>query len=217
MISVSWSPKTSWSASISLLKLWLTFLWGILAPSVHSGLLKRLADLIVHESFQWRPLVLYSFLSHFPQLCLSLLLLPTSSSLFPSFPVMTLLPPPALCSHTSPQVTSSRAAQQQQAQTGAGSGKKPPLPLNRSLSLLAEKHSIYNKLIWHCMKCCRYTDDIWRHWKTSMRIGIKTLLRKIGVCGIYNFISSYSMSPYKLRTASALLYFLWNNCNTFLG
>ncbi|KAI4806354.1 hypothetical protein KUCAC02_017183, partial [Chaenocephalus aceratus] len=43
-------------------------------------------------------------------------------SIHPFFPVMAPLPSRALCSPTSPQVTSSRAAQHQQSQSGAGSG-----------------------------------------------------------------------------------------------
>lgn len=52
-----------------------------------------------------------------------------SPSIHPFLPVMALLPSLALFSPTCPQVTSSRAAQQQQSQTGAGSGKNSPLLL----------------------------------------------------------------------------------------
>lgn len=66
-------------------------------------------------------------------------------SIHPFFPVMAPLPSLALCSPTSPQVTSSRAAQHQQSQSGAGSGKNSP---PRSLS--TEMHFLYSKWIWRC-------------------------------------------------------------------
>lgn len=62
--------------------------------------------------------------------CLSFSFLPMSSTplitpcIHPFFFVMVLFPLNRSVSPVSPQVTSSRAAQQQQSQTGAGSGKK---------------------------------------------------------------------------------------------
>lgn len=148
MISVSWASRTSWSASMSLFESPLCgdfitscsmFSWDSSKAWLNSLCIKVFDG---HYSlFFFYPISLNSDCP-FP----SLHLLPPpliTPSIHPFFPAMALLSSLALYSPTSPQVTSSRAAQQQQSQTGAGSGKNSPLLLFPTLLCLSSWRCIF--------------------------------------------------------------------------
>lgn len=103
MISVSGAPRTPWSASMSLFESPLCFLLGFHYSllCVHSGPLKGLTESIVHKSFWWQLLLLYSFLSCFFSSVSPLpssRLLPSPANSSPLCPPLTWLPLPRLCS-----------------------------------------------------------------------------------------------------------------------
>lgn len=118
------------------------------------------------------------------------LLHPFLSWLF--FPHLLCVPPHT---HTPPQVTSSRAAQQQQSQTGAGSGKNSPLRLVHSLLRLSSQWCTFciinwSGTAWHAADTQRWhletLTDMHENWNKNL--GTSRMFSEPAACIIFSHV-----------------------------